>query len=146
MFLFLKNLFFGRSAFLQQQMTAPVAGLREAGHHAVEHMDAMAELLSAELREYAFRQTLRMALVVVAAVLACAAWLVLCALAAWLLQPLCGWGWALAAVAALNFLTAAVLTTVAYKYDAGEPAPMTCQELKNDWQCIKLLINGNKKC
>lgn len=142
----LKSLFAAPTAAPQQPSVSPVANLREAGRHAAEHADALAELLSVELREYAARQTLRMALIAAAALPACAAWLLLCALAVWLLQPLCGWGWALAAVAVVNILLAAVLAVAARKCGVGEPAPLTCRELKNDWQCLKLLINGNKKC
>lgn len=142
----LKNLIFTPAAAPQQQAVSPVANLREAGRHVAEHADALAELLSVELREYAARQTLRMALIAAAALPACAAWLLLCSLATWLLQSQCGWGWAVAIVAVLNLVLAAALAVAARKCGVGEPAPLTCRELKNDWQCLKLLINGNKKC
>lgn len=142
----LKNLLVAPAAAPQQQTVSPAADLREAGRRAAEHMDAMAELLSVELREYAARQTLRMALMAAAALPACAAWLMLCALAAILLESVMPGTWAVAVVAVLNIVLAAALAVAARKCGVGEPAPLTCRELKNDWQCLKLLLNGNKKC
>lgn len=142
----LKSLFSAPAAAPQQQAVSPVANLREAGRHAAEHADALAELLSVELREYAARQTLRMALIAAAALPACAAWLLLCALGVLLLESVMAVTWAVAIVAVLNLVLAAALAVAARKCGVGEPAPLTCRELKNDWQCLKLLINGNKKC
>lgn len=142
----LKKLIFTPAAAPQPQAVSPVANLREAGRHAAEHADALAELLSVELREYAARQTLRMALIAAAALPACAAWLLLCALGVLLLESVMAVTWAVAIVAVLNLVLAAALAVAARKSGVGEPAPLTCRELKNDWQCLKLLINGNKKC
>lgn len=142
----LKSLFSAPAAAPQQQAVSPVAHLQEAGRHAAEHADALAELLSVELREYAARQTLRMALIAAAALPACAAWLLLCALGVLLLESVMAVTWAVAIVAVLNLVLAAALAVAARKCGVGEPAPLTCRELKNDWQCLKLLINGNKKC
>lgn len=144
MFGFLKNMFSAPAA-PKPQAVSPVADLREAGRHAVEHMDAMAELLSIELREYVARLKTHAELIIAAVLAAGVTWLLLSALGVWLLQSCWGWGWALFAVAALNALILLALKVIIDKSSTGDPAPLTCREVKNDWQCLKLLINGNKK-
>lgn len=119
--------------------------MREAGRHISAHADAMAELFALELQEYRRLQGRRMALLAAAVVPAVAAWLFFCAWLAWALQLLWGWGWALAAVALVNVLLAAGALISAALCRVGEFAPLTRQELNNDWQCLKLLINADKK-
>lgn len=105
----------------------------------------MAELFALELQEYRRLQGRRMALLAAAVVPAVAAWLFLGAWLAWALQLLWGWGWALAAVTLVNVLLVAGALTSAALCRVGEFAPLTRQELNNDWQCLKLLINADKK-
>lgn len=144
MFSFIKKLLPG-SKSPQPQTVSPFVNMREAGQHVSAHLDALAELVSLELREYSRRQSRRAALAAAAVVPAVAAWLFLCAWLAWGLQLLWGWGWALAAVTLVNVLLAAGALTAAALYRVGEFAPLTRHELNNDWQCLKLLINADKK-
>lgn len=141
---FIKNLL-SVSPSQQQQAESPLANLREAGQQVSAHLDALSELFSLELQEYSRRQSRRAALLAAAVVPAVAAWLALCALLAWALQLCWGWGWALAAVLLVNVLLAAAALTAAAMCRVGELAPLTRQELNNDWQCLKLLINNGKK-
>lgn len=129
----------------QPQTESPLVNIREAGRHISAHADALAELFALELQEYSRRQSRRAALLAAAVVPAVAAWLALCAWLAWALQLLWGWGWALAAVILVNVLLAAGALTAAAMCRVGELAPLTRQELNNDWQCLKLLINAGKK-
>lgn len=149
MFSFLKQLFdsvpAGRSPQEAEPAVSPLAKMREAGQMATEHLDALATLFSLELQEYAQRQTRRAALLACAVVPAAAAYLLLCAAAAYLLQQYWGWGVALAALCLLNLVAAALALYAAQCCKPGEAAPLTRRELKNDWQCLKLLISSNKK-
>lgn len=129
----------------QQQAESPLANLREAGQQVSVHLDALAELFALELQEYSRRQSRRAALLAAAVVPAVAAWLALCALLAWSLQLCWGWGWALGAVVLVNVLLAAAALVAAAMCRVGELAPQTRQELNNDWQCLKLLLNNGKK-
>lgn len=144
MLFFIKKLLSGATA-PPQQAESPLANLREAGQQVSVHLDALSELFALELREYSRRQSCRAALLAAAVVPAVAAWLALCALLAWALQLCWGWGWALCAVFLVNVLLAVTALVAASMCRAGEFAPQTRQELNNDWQCLKLLLNNGKK-
>lgn len=139
----IKSLFAVPSA--PQQGESPLVNVREAGRHVSEHVDALAELFALELQEYSRRQTRRAVLLAAAVVPFVATWLLLCALLVWGLQSAWGWGWALAAAALFNMLLVAAALAAAACCRVGEVAPLTRQELNNDWQCLKLLINAGKK-
>lgn len=128
-----------------REVISPLAKIRETGSYVSEHADALAALFAQELQEYSCCQRRRAVLLAAAVVPAVAAWLALCAWLAWGLQLLWGWGWALAAVTLVNVLLAAGALTAAAKCRVGPFAPLTRQELNNDWQCLKLLINADKK-
>lgn len=149
MFTLLRQIFGAAPAGQNPQDAAPpvspLVKMREAGQQATEHLDALATLFSLELQEYAQRQTRRAALLACAVVPAVAAYLLLCALAVFLLQPLWGWVGALAALCLLNIVLAALALWAAQCCKPGEAAPLTRRELKNDWQCLKLLISSSKK-
>ncbi len=84
-------------------------------------------------------------MVVAACVMLFGAYLLLCAL---LVAVLLAWMplvWALGCVFLLNLVVAVCLLLVV-KYTAGRNlAPATVEELKNDWQCLKLLCKENKE-
>lgn len=134
---------FGSAA--SQQNTSPLVNMQEVGQQLSAHAEALSSLFALELQEYGRRQARRSALYAAAGVAAFVSYLLLCALAVLLLQSAWGWGWALAAVCGVHVVAAVALVTAALRCDVGEPAPLTCRELKTDWQCLKLILNTDRK-
>lgn len=130
---------------LREEAVAVVQQARGVAQRAVEHTGALGALLSAEIKEYAAHQVKRLAMLVVACVLLLGAYGVLCALLAVLAAELIGMAWALAAVVALNVLIALVLLLCVKNMAGKQLAPATAEELKNDWQCLKLLCKESSK-
>lgn len=124
---------------------SPFTHLNQAGQQAAEHVDALAQLFSVELQEYKEQQFRRMFWLAAAVVPAAAAYLLLCALGVYLLQQQWGWAWALGALCLFNGAAAVVGVVMGSRYGRAPFAPLTLREIKNDWQCIKLLISSNRK-
>lgn len=131
--------------------SAPAAGepgvlsaAREVALQTMEHSQALAELCRTELGEYAARQRRRLLFVVLAVFLLAVAYVLLCALAVLLLSALLGVAWALLIVLALQLLAAAALLLAAVLLGRQPLLPATRTELWNDWQCLRLLLKGNR--
>ncbi len=129
----------------KRQAVEAFGGVKAAAAQVSEHLGALAELFAVELQEYMQAQTKRICLLAAACVLLGGAYLVACALLSVLLQYWLGWPGALAAVLGLHVLGAWVLVALARKYGSAKFAPATVQELKNDWQCLELMIKSNSK-
>ncbi len=134
-----------RTSVLRDESAAVVRQTCTVAQRAVEHAGALGELLSAEIREYVAHQLQRLIMAVVAVVLLLGAYGVLCALVAVLLSYCIGMPGALAVVVAINLLVAVLLLRKVRGMAGKQLAPATVEELKNDWQCLKLLCKENSK-
>lgn len=104
------------------------------------HLTALAELFALELQQYLKIQTIRTLLCLAAAFMFCVAYLALWAFAAALLAPLIGWVWAAGICCAANLLIAVALLLIASSIKPGAVVPDTVKEVKNDLQCLHLLL------
>lgn len=129
----------------KQQAASAFNGVRVAAAQVSEHLGALTELFVLELQEYMQAQVKRMCLLAAACVLMGGAYLAAGALLTVLLQYWLGWPGALAVVLVLHLLTAWLLVALAGKYGRKPFVPSTVQELKNDWQCLELMIKTNSK-
>ena len=134
-----------QKAALREEAVAVVQQARGVAQRTLEHTSALGTLLSEEIKEYAAHQVKRIAMVVVACVLLLGAYFVSCAFLVVVLNLWVGIVWALGIVALLNLLVA-VWLLLRFRAMAGKQiAPATIQEIKNDWQCLKLLCKENSK-
>ena len=132
-----------QKAALCAETVAAVQQARNVAQRALEHTGALGELFSAEVKEYAQHQAKRVAMVVIACVLLLGAYFVFCAVLAVILGMWLGLAWALVVVCLLNFALALLLLLCAKAMSGKQLAPATMEELKNDWQCLKLLCKGS---
>ena len=124
---------------LREEAAAVVQQSCAVAQRTAEHAEALGALFSAEVKEYAVHQAQRLVMVMVAVVLLLGAYGLLCALIAVLLGYYIGLAWALAIVVCLNAVVAGALLYRARKMAGKKLAPATAEELKNDWECLKLL-------
>ena len=134
-----------RTSVLREESAAVVQQTCAVAQRAVEHASALGELLSEEVREYVAHQLQRFIMAAAAIVLLLGAYGVLCALIAVLLSYCIGMAGALAVVVAVNLLVAVLLLRKVRSMAGKQLAPATVEELKNDWQCLKLLCKGNNE-
>lgn len=125
--------------------SSAAAGTRTAFARTMDHAQALTELFQVELAEYLDFQRRRGAYMVMAVVLLLVSYLLACALVVVLLAPHTGWAGALLMVLSANVMGAVILLLRAMALGREPLAPATREELKNDWQCLKLLLKGNAK-
>lgn len=130
---------------LREELAAVVQQARGVAQRTVEHTGALGELFSAEVKEYAAHQAKRLVMTVLACVLLLGAYFTFCAVLAVLLSAWLGWLGAFGAVCLINVVIAVVLLLMVKSMSGKRLAPATAEELKNDWQCLKLLCKGNKE-
>ena len=134
-----------RGSVLREESAAVVRQACAVAQRAAEHAGALGALLSEEVKEYAVHQVQRLIMAVVAVVLLLGAYGGGCALLVVLLSYCIGLAWALAAVVFLNLLVAVLLLQQVRRMAGKKLAPATVEELKNDWQCLKLLCKENSR-
>ena len=134
-----------RGSALREESAAVVRQACAVAQRAAEHAGALGELLSEEVKEYAVHQVQRLIMAGVAGVLLLGAYGVFCALLVVLLSYCIGLAWALAGVVFLNLLVAMLLLRQVRRMAGKKLAPATVEELKNDWQCLKLLCKENSR-
>lgn len=135
----------GQRSQLREEAVAAIQQAKGVAQRAVEHTGALGALLSEEIKEYTAHQLQRLVMVVLACVLLLGAYFVFCALAAVVLSSFVGLQWALAIVFLLNVFTSLALLMRVKKMAGKQLAPATVHELKNDWQCLKLLCKENSE-
>lgn len=111
----------------------------------VEHTSALGALLSEEVKEYTAHQLQRLVMIIVAVVLLLGAYFVLCAALAVILSIWIHPALALLAVFFVNLVLACLLLRAVRRMGGKKLAPATAQELKNDWECLKLLCKESSK-
>ena len=141
------SLFKGKEqkSLLKEEAVAVMQQARGVAQRAVEHTGALGALFSEEVKEYAAHQVPRLIMAVLGGVLLLGAYFVLCALLAVLLAMYIGLAWALVVVFLLNLLVGIWLLMAVKRMAGKKLAPATAQELRNDWQCLKLLCKENSK-
>lgn len=141
------SLFKGKEqkSLLKEEAVAVMQQARGVAQRAVEHTGALGTLFSEEVKEYAAHQVQRLIMAVLGGVLLLGAYFVLCALLAVLLAMCIGLAWALVVVFLLNLLVGIWLLMAVKRMAGKKLAPATAQELRNDWQCLKLLCKENSK-
>lgn len=141
------SLFKGKEqkSLLREEAVAAIQQAKGVAQRAVEHTSALGTLLSEEIKEYTAYQLQRIIMAVLACVLLLGSYFVFCALLAVALSAYLGLTWALVIVFMLNVFTALTLLVRVKKMAGKQLAPATVQELKNDWQCLKLLCKENNK-
>lgn len=141
------SLFKGKEqkSLLKEEAVAVMQQARGVAQRAVEHTGALGALFSEEVKEYAAHQVQRLIMAVLGGVLLLGAYFVLCALLAVLLAMCIGLAWALVVVFLLNLLVGIWLLMAVKRMAGKKLAPATAQELRNDWQCFKLLCKENSK-
>lgn len=132
-------------ASLREEGLSALKQVRGVVLRVLEHANALGELLCAEIKEYAAHQITRLIMVVLACVMLLSSYILLCALVVVLLSFCIGTAWSIAAVLLLNVLTAVLLLHGVKRMAGKKLAPATAEELKNDWQCLKLLCKENNK-
>lgn len=141
------SLFKGKEqkSHLREEALAAIQQAKGVALRAVEHTGALGALLSEEVKEYTAHQLQRLVMAVLACVLFLGSYFVFCVLLAVVLSAYLCLTWALFIVFMLNVFTALVLLVRVKKMAGKQLAPATVQELKNDWQCLKLLCKENSK-
>ncbi len=130
---------------LREQGGGALHGLRRTALGAVTHVESLLELFRLELREFGRRQARRVAAIVLGVGLLLVSYLLFCVVLCVLLSL---WMHLLAAVAivfAINVLAGGTALAVGLRMRAGALAPATMQELKTDFQCLKIAIGENRK-
>ena len=130
---------------LKEQVRTIVQSGKDAAGRAVEHVDAMVELFTLELQNYIRCQVIRACLITVALLLLIGSYFILCALISVALHYWLGWLGSLGTVLGIHILLVVILLLIARKHANKQIAPQTVQELKKDWECLKLLTKGNSK-
>ena len=134
-----------KGSALKDEAVAVVQQARSVAQRAVEHTSALGALFSEEIKEYTAHQVQRLVMVILACILLLGAYFLFCAVLVALLNLWLGLVWALVIVCALNVVVAAALLLCVRRMGGKQLAPATVQELKNDWQCLKLLCKENSK-
>lgn len=130
---------------LRDEAVAALQQVRGAAQRTAEHVSAVGALLSEEIKEYAAHQVQRLVMAIVACVLLLGAYLLLCSLLVAVLSIWLGLVSALGIIFLLNLVVALWLLVRAKKMAGKQLAPATVEEIKNDWQCLKLLCKENSK-
>lgn len=134
-----------RKAIIREEAVSVMRQARDAAQRTVEHTSALGALLSTEIKEYVDHQAKRAVMAILACLLLLGAYFTFCAFLVALLSLWLEVVWALGVVALVN-LVVAVLLLLRFKAMSGKQiAPATMEELKNDWQCLKLLCKGNNE-
>ncbi len=130
---------------LREQGGDAVTGLRRITLGAVDHAEALLELFRMELREFGQRQARRVAAIVLGVGLLLVSYLLFCAGLCVMLSLWMDWLPAVAIVFFANALAGALALGIGLKMRVGPLAPATQQELKTDFQCLKIAIGENRK-
>ena len=131
-----------RLTALQQQGGELLGGVKDTASHAFSHIGALLQLLVVELQQYGAHQLRRAIAVVAGAFLLVVGYLLLCVFACVAAHMWLGsWLLATGLVCLLHLIVGFVVLLVGIKSSAGPVAPATREELKNDWQCIRLLLS-----
>lgn len=131
---------------LQEQGGELLSEIRNAAAYAKSHAGSLLSLFRLDLAEYMAQQRRRVVMFAAAGIAFLVGYLLLCVLAVLALQLVLGsWLWAVAAVFAFNVLVGIWMLVKAWRAKPAPLAAATRAELKNDLECLKILLSKENK-
>lgn len=131
---------------MQEHGERVVADVRELAVQAGTHFSALLQLLKMELLEYGACQVQRIFALAAGMFLLLVSYLALCVMLCVALDLWLGsWVLAVGIVCLLNALGGVSMLAVAMYRKPGMLAPATRQEIKDDLQCLKILLQPGKE-
>ncbi len=130
---------------LQEQGGDLVDDVRKAARYTASHARSLLALLKVELAEYVAQQSRRAVLFAAAGVMLLFAYALLCVwLCVVLNMWLASWAVSVAVVLLLNAVPGLILAMMALRAKPAPLAEATRQELKNDLECLRILLSNEK--
>lgn len=130
---------------LQEQGGNLVCDVKTAASSVLSHIGSLLALLKVELAEYGVQQAKRLVLIIVACVLLLFAYAFACVCVCFALYAWLGsWLYSTGIVLLLNAVPGFSLLCVALRAKPAPLAECTRQELKNDLECLRILLKGEK--
>lgn len=130
---------------LQEQGGDLVDDVRKAARYTASHARSLLALLKVELAEYVAQQSRRAVLFAAAGVMLLFAYALLCVwLCVVLNMWLASWAVSVAIVLLLNAVPGLILAMMALRAKPAPLAEATRQELKNDLECLRILLSNEK--
>lgn len=111
----------------------------------LDHASSLAELFRMEMGEYGRRMVRRYCLLALAGVALALGYMALWATLIIFLGPEWGYGWCCAGVCLFHVLAGGVLLLVGLATRPGALAPLTTEELKTDYECLRMSLQENAK-
>lgn len=111
----------------------------------LDHASSLAELFRLELGEYGRRTMRRYCLLALAGMVLTLAYLALWATLIVFLGPEWGYGWCCAGVCIFHALAGVILLLAGLATRPGALAPLTTEELKTDYECLRMSLQENAK-
>lgn len=130
---------------LQEQGGDLVDDVRKAARYTASHARSLLALLKVELAEYVAQQSRRAVLFAAAGVMLLFAYALLCVwLCVVLNMWLASWAVSVAIVLLLNAVPGLILAMMALRAKPAPLAEATRRELKNDLECLRILLSNEK--
>lgn len=132
-------------ATLQEQGGDLVDDVRKAARYTASHARSLLALLKVELAEYVAQQSRRAVLFAAAGVMLLFAYALLCVwLCVVLNMWLASWAVSVAIVLLLNAVPGLILAMMALRAKPAPLAEATRRELKNDLECLRILLSNER--
>lgn len=120
-------------------------GLLRIAREGLEHASSLAALLRLEIGEYGRRIVRRYCLLALGALVLALAYVALWATLIVSLGAEWGYGWCCAGAFVFHALAGGLLLAAGLRTRPGSPAPLTAEELKTDYECLKMSLQENAK-
>lgn len=130
---------------LRERGGAVAQSAGKAVSQSAAHIATLGELLCVEVEECADRVVLKAKVLFVGLCLFLCGYGFLMVLVCYLLAQNLGWVWALGIVGGFHLVVGTMVTAVAMNLKLGPFAPETRRELKNDVECIKILLKEENR-
>ena len=130
---------------LRERGTAVAQSVGDAFSRGSAHVATLAALFKVEAAIWGGRALRKTCLLLVGAFLVVVAYAFTVVVGCLLLAESIGWLWTLTAVAAFHAVAGLAVICGAVKMKTGEIAPGTVQEIKNDIQCLRILLKDSDK-
>ncbi len=119
--------------------------LLRVAREGLDHASSLAALLRLELGEYGRRIVRRYCLLALAAFVLALAYIALWATLIVCLGSEWGYGWCCAGAFVFHALAGVVLLAAGLGTRPGAVAPLTAEELKTDYECLRMSLQENAK-